>query len=80
MKLIALVRRTENFGVNVLNSEFQLIEGFRCSACLIENETFLVPEVGLKMMWERFLTAIQSAEQTFIIVVKNHSHQPLTSC
>jgi hypothetical protein len=39
----------------------------------------LVPEHCLKRLWERFSTAMNSVGQPSIIVVKNHSHQALTS-
>jgi hypothetical protein len=43
------------------------------------DETFLVPEHSLKMLWERFPTAMNSVGPASVIVVKNHSHQALTS-
>jgi hypothetical protein len=39
----------------------------------------LEPENSLKILWERFATAIKSAGPTSIIVVENHSHPALTS-
>jgi hypothetical protein len=46
---------------------------------LIEKETFLEPDNSLRILWERFLTAIYSVGSTSEIVVKNHSHQTLTA-
>jgi hypothetical protein len=45
---------------------------------LIEKETYLEPDNSLRILWERFLTAIKSVGSTSVIVVKNHSHQPFT--
>jgi len=39
----------------------------------------LEPETSLKILWERFSTAINSVEPTSLIVVKNHSHQAFIS-
>jgi hypothetical protein len=49
------------------------------AASLIEDETLLEPKNSLKMLWERFSTAMNSVVPTSVIVVKNHSHQALTS-
>jgi len=43
------------------------------------KRNFLEPENSLKMLWERFSTAIKSIGPTSIIVVENHSHPALTS-
>ncbi len=36
-------------------------------------------ENWLKRLWERFSTAIDPVGQASKIVVKNHSHEPVTS-
>jgi hypothetical protein len=43
------------------------------------KRNFLELENSLKMLWERFATAIKSVGPTSIIVVENHSHPALTS-
>ncbi|UCD80389.1 MAG: hypothetical protein JSW26_02870 [Desulfobacterales bacterium] len=56
---------------------------------MIEDETLLAPEHSLKILWERFPTAMNSIGPPSDIVVaplekqwdasKNHSHPALTS-
>jgi K+-transporting ATPase A subunit len=77
--------------VNLGKVIFLRISGVRCqvsgvsdvagreAAGLIEEETYWEPEKSFRMLWERFPTAINSVGPTHVIVVKNHSHQPLTS-
>jgi hypothetical protein len=55
------------------------VSGVSCAASLIEDENLLEAEKSLKMMWERFPTVIHWTGPTSVIVVKNHSHQALTS-
>jgi len=43
------------------------------------KRNFLEPENSLKILWERFSTAIKLVGPTSIIVVENHSHPALTS-
>jgi hypothetical protein len=40
---------------------------------------FLEPKNSLKRLWERFSIAMNSVGPISVIVVKNHSHQALTS-
>jgi hypothetical protein len=64
------------------------IRGFSCQlsaqppaksmAGLIKTVTYWESEISLKMLWERFPTAINSVEIPSKIVVGNHSHQELT--
>jgi hypothetical protein len=49
------------------------------AAGLIEDETYWEAGKSFKLLWERFLTAINSVGPTSAIVVKNHSHLELSS-
>jgi len=51
----------------------------RGAAGVIEDENFWVSGHSVKMLWERFSTAINLLGSPSKIVVENHSHQPLTS-
>jgi hypothetical protein len=41
---------------------------------LIKDENFMLPAQGFKMLWERFLTAMNLVGLPLKIVVGNHSH------
>jgi hypothetical protein len=51
----------------------------KITASLIEDETFLMPDHSLKMLWEWFSTTINSVGPPSKILVGNHFHQTLTS-
>jgi hypothetical protein len=72
------VQRFRVHGSELKDFGFSLFAGLR-SGRRDRRQKLLESLSSLKNLWERFSTAIDSLGQISVIVVKNHSHQALTS-